>query len=129
MKAIETTVSQPMEQAEAALRKALSEEGFGVLSEIDLSGTLAAKLGVERPPLRILGACNPGLAHRALEADPSVSLLLPCNVVLEEVPAGTRIAAADPTDLLGGSGVDDIAEEAASRLRRVLDRVAEGSTS
>ena len=67
-----------------------------MLTEIDVAATLHAKLGVERPPLKILGACNPHFAHRALQIDPSVALLLPCNVVLETTAAGTRISVVDP---------------------------------
>ena len=96
MKAIDTIVELTPEQAEAAMRDALAEQGFGVLTEIDVAATLKAKLGVDRPPLKILGACNPTIAHRALELDPSVSLLLPCNVVIEVVDGRTRVAAVDP---------------------------------
>ncbi len=134
MKAIETTVDRPMEQVESDVRRLLAEEGFGVLTEIDVAATLRAKIGVDRPPLRILGACNPTLAHRALEHDPSLSLLLPCNVVLEQVEGGTRVAAVDPVELLGGAsqrsgdsaGADELAvlaEDAGARLRRVVERL------
>jgi uncharacterized protein (DUF302 family) len=77
MKAIEATVALSMSEAENAIRCALAEHGFGVLTEIDVAATLKAKLNVDRPPLKILGACNPTLAHQALQLDPSVSLLLP----------------------------------------------------
>ena len=101
MEAIETTLDAALPEAEAAVRQALSEQGFGILTEIDVAATLAAKLGVERPPLKILGACNPTLAHRALGIDPSLALLLPCNVVLEATDDGrTRVSIADPRALL-----------------------------
>ena len=97
MHAIETTVPVPLDQAEAAIRAALADQGFGVLTEIDVAATLKAKLGVERPALKILGACNPTFAHQALELDPSSALVLPCNVVLEPgTDGGTRISVVDP---------------------------------
>ena len=83
MQSFDTTVDAPLEEIEPKVRAALQEQGFGVLTEIDVAATLRAKLGVERPALKILGACNPEFANRALGIDPSVSLVLPCNVVLE----------------------------------------------
>ncbi len=74
MNAIECTVDLPLPEAESAVREALAGQGFGVLTEIDVAATLEAKLGVHRPPLKILGACNPSFAHRALELDPSLAL-------------------------------------------------------
>jgi uncharacterized protein (DUF302 family) len=124
MKAIETTVATDPAAAEAAVRAALADQGFGVLTEIDVAATLKAKLGVERPPLKILGACNPAFAHRALELDPSVSLLLPCNVVVEATPDGTRVAAADPRELMTDPRFAELAEEAARRLRAAVDDVS-----
>jgi uncharacterized protein (DUF302 family) len=100
MRALETTVDLPLEEAEAVMRDALAEQGFGVLTEIDVAATLKTKLGIDRQPLRILGACNPTLAHQALEFDQSVSLVLPCNVVIEPAGTGTRIAIADPRELM-----------------------------
>lgn len=89
VQALEITVALPLDQAESAVRDALAEQGFGVLTEIDVAATLKSKLNVERPPLKILGACNPHLAHQALQLDPSASLVLPCNVVIEPAQTGT----------------------------------------
>lgn len=121
MRAIETTVTLSPDDAEAAIRDALAEQGFGVLTKIDVAATLKAKLDVDRPPLKILGACNPNLADRALRIDPSVSLLLPCNVVVEETPEGTKVAAVDPLELMGDPRFAELADEAATRLQAAVD--------
>jgi uncharacterized protein (DUF302 family) len=123
MRAIEVTTTLPMAEAEAAVRDALAGQGFGVLTEIDVAATLRAKLGVERAPLKILGACNPTFAHRALEIDESVSLLLPCNVVLAETVDGTKISAADPRGLMVGDAFQELANDAAERLTTALAAV------
>ena len=125
MKAVEVTVELPLTAAETAIRAALAEEGFGVLTEIDVAATLKAKLGVDRAPLKILGACNPDFADRALQIDPAVSLLLPCNVIVEAAGAGSRIAAIDPRQLLDDPRFAELAADAAERLQRAVDRVAE----
>lgn len=126
MKAIETTVDLPMDKAEAAIRAALGEQGFGVLTEIDVAATLKAKIDVDRPPMKILGACNPNLAHQALQIDPTVSLMLPCNVVVESVDGRTRVSAVDPRDLMPDAAFAELAEDAAARLRAAIDKVASG---
>jgi len=123
MRAIETTTSLPMQEAEAAVRGALAGQGFGVLTEIDVAATLKAKLGVERAPLKILGACNPTFAHRALAIDESVSLLLPCNVVLAETADGTKITAVDPRELMTGEAFQELANTAAEGLAAALAAV------
>jgi uncharacterized protein (DUF302 family) len=120
MRAFETTVGLSVDDADRAVREALGARGFGVLTEIDVAATLKAKLGVERPPLRILGACNPGFANRALEQDPSVALLLPCNVVLEDTGAGTRISVVDPRALIDDPRFADLAGEAAAMLEAAV---------
>ncbi|HVC24851.1 MAG TPA: DUF302 domain-containing protein [Acidimicrobiales bacterium] len=126
MNAIEVTVPLAMAEAEDAVRAALAAEGFGVLTEIDVAATLKAKIGVDRAPLKILGACNPRLAHRALEIDPSASLLLPCNVVLEPVAGGTRVAMVDPRSLMEGDELEALAGDAAARLRAVASALTAG---
>lgn len=106
---------------------ALKQEGFGVLTEIDVQKTLKEKLGEDMEPYLILGACNPRLAHRALEADRSIGLLLPCNVVLRETPDGVEVSILDPlamfemVDSRTQAALKDLPHEAAERLRRVVD--------
>jgi uncharacterized protein (DUF302 family) len=126
MRAIETTTRLSMAAAEAAVREALAAQGFGVLTEIDLAATLKAKIGVERAPLKILGACNPTFANKALEIDASVSLLLPCNVVLEVTADGTKISAVDPREFMTGEEFQDLAADAADRLSAALAAVPRG---
>ncbi len=120
MHSIQTTVDLPMDAAEAAIRVALGEQGFGVLSEIDVAANLHAALGIDRAPLKILGACSPNFAHRALEIDPSVALLLPCNVVLEPDGTGTRVAVVDPRELMTDPAFAQLATGAAEALTAAL---------
>jgi len=115
-----------IEAAGATVREALRAEGFGVLTEIDIEATLRAKLGDgeadEVGPTRILGACNPGLAHRALMTQRDVAMLLPCNVVLREVGGRTEVSIADPGDMvaMAGEALTDVARDARERLGRVV---------
>src|SRR5579872_4689869 len=122
------TVALPYARAVEAAKARLKEEGFGVLCEIDVAKTMKEKLGIDVAPQVILGACNPSLAHAALEAEPNLGLLLPCNVVVRESGSGAVIGAVDPRKMLGfvgNSALDPIGNEAAERLNRVLERLSE----
>ena len=106
----------------------LGKEGFGVLTEIDVSATLKKKLDIDRAPYKILGACNPQLAHQALEADPDIGLLLPCNVVVrQDDDGGVTVGFMDPSavlKLVDKEGVETLAGEVRARLERVRDALA-----
>jgi uncharacterized protein (DUF302 family) len=124
-----TRLNVDYEQAVQAARAALQEEGFGVLTEIDVRATLKAKLDKEFRRYVILGACNPPLAHRALETDLSVGLLLPCNVIVYEEGDGAVVAAVDPLGLFGvldNPALREVAQEAETRLRRAIDKLGTG---
>ena len=118
------TVNLSFEQATEAVTQALAKEGFGVLTEIDVAATLKKKLGIERPPYKILGACNPQFAARALEMEPQIGALLPCNVVVRQGADGkTVVEFMDPNAVLGLVGrpeIAPIAAEVRARLERVM---------
>jgi uncharacterized protein (DUF302 family) len=126
--ALRVTVDADFETTDKRVREALRDEGFGVLTEIDVRETLREKLDVDHPPYRILGACNPPLAHQALETDEAIGGLLPCNVVVRALPeGGTEIIAVDPERMLGFAdvpGLDAVAEEAAERIERAVRAAA-----
>jgi uncharacterized protein (DUF302 family) len=114
-------------EAVGHVRAELKEQGFGVLCEIDVQATLREKLGVDGEPYLILGACNPPLAHQALEVEPELGVLLPCNVIVYERNGETRISAVDPERMLSIVGNDQLAPIAAGvkeRLRAVVERAS-----
>jgi uncharacterized protein (DUF302 family) len=121
------TVPLSMDEAEARIRDELQNEGFGVLTEIDIQATLKKKLDVDMAPYKILGACNPPAAHQALQAEPLIGTMLPCNVVLRDAGDGqTQIAAVDPVASMAAVENDrlgPIAAEIRDRLRTAVDRV------
>lgn len=124
-----TTVQRPYEETVEAVREALGEQGFGVLTEIDIKATLKKKLDVDVAPQIILGACRPPLAHQALQADPSIGALLPCNVVVRSQDETTTIVeAVDPEKMLGmseqGAALNDVACDAKERLQKALAAVS-----
>ncbi|MDX3191292.1 DUF302 domain-containing protein [Streptomyces sp. MN03-5084-2B] len=122
------TLDLPYEKAVEAVRAALKDQGFGVLTEIDVRATMREKLDVEMEPYVILGACNPPLAHRALEADRMIGLLLPCNVVVRaDGDDSTLVQALDPAVMITVPEREElrpVADEAGKRLRAALDALA-----
>ena len=120
---LEASIDEMYPRVEAVLK----EEGFGILTEIDVQATLKKKLGENVPAQLILGACNPPLAQRAMQTEPDIGLLLPCNVVLRELPDGrTRVAAMNVRKVMavvGNEALAHVADEVDARLRRVLQRL------
>ena len=119
-----TTVDMAFDNAIAHVTQALQTEGFGILSDIDVAAAMKKKLNLDMPAYRILGACNPPLAHRALEADPSIGLLLPCNVVVRQDASGVvHIEFMDPNavlTLVDRPEIATLAAEVKQRLQRVM---------
>lgn len=118
------TVDLAYDEAVSRTRDALAEQGFGILTEIDVQATLKEKRDLDMEPYVILGACNPDLAHQALEIDRSIGVLLPCNVVVGSRDGGSTLQILDPQLMASVTGLPElqpIADEAASRLQAVLD--------
>jgi uncharacterized protein (DUF302 family) len=125
---IATSVDRPFDEVLQAAREALQEQGFGILTEIDLADTLRTKIGAEIPPQVILGACRPPLAHAATQAEPSVGVLLPCNVVVRAGEDGhTLVEAMDPDAMVTmthNEGLAEVAAEARQRITTALESLA-----
>ncbi len=124
--ALRVRLDLPYGAAVEKVTTALKEEGFGVLTEIDVKATLKKKLGVEFGRYVILGACNPPLAYRALSVEPEIGLLLPCNVIVYEEGEGSVVGIVDPLSMLGvvdNPALQPVADEARARLERVAERL------
>ena len=128
--AFEVIVPAPFAEAQEKVVEALKAEGFGVLTRIDVHDTLKAKLGVDFRNYAILGACNPALAHKALSNRPDAGLMLPCNVIVEEVEEGTLVRIVDPAAMMKAGGFEDdpalqeVGGDAGARLKRVAQSLA-----
>lgn len=122
---LSTTLALPYDDAVAATREALAGEGFGILTEIDLAATMKAKLDVELPPQVILGACRPPLAYEAIQVDPSIAAVLPCNVVVRSIDEGTTVVEAfDPAVMMGMSDQPALGRVAADARQRITAALA-----
>ena len=124
---ISRTIESGFDKAVAEVIDALKREGFGVLTDIDVASTLKQKLGIDFRPYRILGACNPPLAHQALSAEDKIGVMLPCNVIVQEAGAGkVEVASIDPRtamERVGNPALADLAREVAERLNRVISAI------
>jgi uncharacterized protein (DUF302 family) len=116
-------VAAPFDDVLARTRAALMDEGFGVITEIDVRATMKEKLGLDEPPYTILGACNPALAHRALGVERELGLLLPCNVIVYQTDDGAKVSAMDPgimSRLIDNPTLAEVASEVRAKLERVI---------
>lgn len=117
-----TITGATLEDVDARTRSALSDHGFGVLTEIDVQSTLKKKTGAEIEGYRILGACNPNMAHEALQVEPQVGAMLPCNVILRETDDGVEVSAIDPVASMQAIDNDDL-KHVAGQVRDMLSKV------
>jgi uncharacterized protein (DUF302 family) len=121
------TVDLPFDQAVARVIEALKREGFGILTDIDVRATMKAKLGEEFRPYRILGACNPQLAHRALQLEDKIGTMLPCNVIVQEhAGGGVEVSAVDPLasmQAIDNPGLAEVAKEVQAKLKRTVNEL------
>ena len=124
-----TKVDLPYEEAVQRVREGLAEEGFGVLTEIDVKATLRKKLDVDFRPYVILGACNPPLAYKTLQEEEQIGLMLPCNVVVQEAPdGGSVVAALNPLVAMGvvqNPAIEPVAGEVTEKIHRVVEALTE----
>ncbi len=118
------TLNKSFDEAIEAVTQALQEEGFGILTEIDVKATLKKKLDVDFRPYKILGACNPPFAHKALQAEEKIGLMLPCNVIVQQKDDGVEVAAVDPIASMAGVKNDELSSIAA-QVRDKLQKVIE----
>ena len=125
---INITLNTSFDEAIRLVTAALKEQGFGVLSDLDMQATMKEKLGVQMLPYRILGACNPPLAYKAVQAEPDIGLLLPCNVVVrEEAPGRVAVAFIDPqriAAMVDKPEIQQVADDATQRLQRARDSLS-----
>jgi uncharacterized protein (DUF302 family) len=121
------TLDEPFDEAVPRVKAAFKEQGFGILTEIDIKATLKEKINADVDPYVILGACNPELAHRALEIEPQIGLLLPCNVVVRQSEGKVLVHALDPgviVSIPGRAELQGIADEAGARVTGALDTLS-----
>lgn len=121
-----TICDASLDEVDARLRKALADHGFGVLTEIDVQATMKAKLQIDMPDYRILGACNPKMAYQAIGLEPRVGAMLPCNVILRAVEKGIEVSAIDPVAsmmAIDNADLKDVAGAVGDMLRKVVEAV------
>lgn len=121
-----TITDASIDDVDGRVRKALGERGFGVLTEIDVKATLKAKIGAEVDDYRILGACSPSMAYKALQVEPRVGAMLPCNVILRAVEGGVEISAIDPVASMQAINNDDL-HKIAAQVRQMLVEAVEAA--
>lgn len=118
------TIAADFDEAVEKVTTALKEQGFGVLTEIDFSGTLKKKLDVDLPEYKILGACNPGFAYKAYQKENKIGVMLPCNVIVQKVDEGIEVSAVDPVASMQGVGnkeLESVATEVQGKLKSAID--------